>query len=355
MRNMKLRTIITLCIFTVCTTLCLLACMYIFVLRPQSQTTSNAYAFQLIDGHDVVLNSYHSSIAPVKNVLTEAELSSFFAFQFNKNFPILLVCITLIMIASSLCLWLWLQKQEQKKHVLIASNIQQLLSSDPNQNDEFYQELVQIKMIMDSYQQDQQRLHAYIMHEQKNMIMLMKARLDKGSNPKLLEDIDHLKYSVDDVLTLFARADSERECIDLAYIVALECDQYRQIYPNLTFHFDEDKTYNILGKAYWFHRTIANLLDNAIKYGEGKDIEVRLKEEKGTIILQVIDHGIGMDKKLADNIFNFHYRINDLQKDGFGIGLSLVAHTCELCDGVVWVKSSPKLGSTFQLSFPLLT
>lgn len=354
MRILKSKTIFTMFLFTLLTTSSILLCMYVFVFQAQPSSSSLAYTFQLVDNSSVLFESQNGAMTHEKNILTSDEVASFYTQQFAKNFPYLLFCIIFIMIMAAFLLWLWMRRQEQKKHFNIATTIKQLQDNEPKQHEEFYQELEEIRAVLDSYQEDQQRLHAYIMHEQKNMIMLIKARLIKEKDPQLYADIDHLKYSVDDVLTLFANVDSEKESIDLAYIVAWECDQYRQVYPHLQFTFDEEKTYTMLGKAYWLHRAIANLLDNAIKYGNNQPIEVSLRQEKDTIMFQIKDNGIGMGKDQLEHIFHYRYRIQNLKKDGFGIGLSLVAHTCELCDGVIWVKSSPAQGSTFHLSFPLL-
>ena len=100
------------------------------------------------------------------------------------------------------------------------------------------------------------------------------------------------------------------------------------------------------------YRAICNLLDNAIKYGEDKPIEINVKNKNNSIIISVHDNGIGIPQELQDKIFNHRYRINELNKDGYGIGLSLVSHVCDLCSGFVWVESEKNKGSTFYLSFP---
>ena len=72
-----------------------------------------------------------------------------------------------------------------------------------------------------------------------------------------------------------------------------------------------------------------------------------------SVIIIVKDHGIGISEEKQNQIFNHNYRINELNKDGYGIGLSLVSHVCDLCQGFVTVESKMQEGTTFYLSFPV--
>lgn len=65
----------------------------------------------------------------------------------------------------------------------------------------------------------------------------------------------------------------------------------------------------------------------------------------------VKDNGIGIDKTKLSTIFDYRYRVNELNKDGFGIGLSLVSHVTDLCGGFASVKSTAGKGSTFIYHF----
>lgn len=56
-----------------------------------------------------------------------------------------------------------------------------------------------------------------------------------------------------------------------------------------------------------------------------------------------------------EKIFENRYRIGNRQKNGYGIGLSLVRHVAELCGGFVWVESEEAKGSKFKLIFPAFT
>jgi len=96
------------------------------------------------------------------------------------------------------------------------------------------------------------------------------------------------------------------------------------------------------------HRLIDNLLSNAIKYSDvGDSIVITLKEN----VLEVKDTGIGIDKKVQEDIFRRYQRANE-ERGGFGIGLSIVLSICKQYKIKLGLESEKGKGSTFRLTFP---
>jgi len=200
---------------------------------------------------------------------------------------------------------------------------------------------------------DYQRLQIYLSHEQKNVLSVLRADLERAHNEELLKKVDRLSQNMDDVLTLSDSIESsDKSEVDVALVTATVCDSYMGICDQISFNFDEDEELTILGKERWVYRAVSNILDNAIKYGAGNPINVNVNRKNNSIILSISDKGIGIDRESMSKIFDPHFRVNELNKDGYGIGLSLVAHVCDLCEGIVWVDSVEGKGSTFYLSFP---
>lgn len=108
-----------------------------------------------------------------------------------------------------------------------------------------------------------------------------------------------------------------------------------------------------------FGTILSNLVKNAIKYsGEEKYVGIFLKKEGQRICLRVVDHGIGMSKEVQSNIFEKFYRAEGTltaKTKGHGLGLSIVKSLVDLNEGNISVDSSVKLGSTFKVSFPILS
>jgi len=95
------------------------------------------------------------------------------------------------------------------------------------------------------------------------------------------------------------------------------------------------------------HRLIDNLLSNAIKYSDvGDSIFISTKDH----ILTVKDTGIGIEKKVQEDIFKRYSRANE-ERGGFGIGLNIVLSICRQYKIKIDLESKKGKGSTFMLTF----
>lgn len=299
------------------------------------------------------LNTY-SSIGINDDIITDYQLKSIYKDRLNNNYIIAIMIFFIFIVMSNFILLIILKKSDKKNRLEIANNIKNIedendiLSLDPIMS-KVYKEL---KGKFDSHIEDYKRLNSYLSHEQKNAIAILRTRLELNGDIELLNTLDKVSDSVEDVLAISdVKNNEEMHEVDLALICAEVCDHYKKIYKKIYFDFDEDENMSIYGKEKWIYRGISNLIDNAIKYGESNPIEINVRNEKGSVIVEVKDNGIGMDKSSMRNIFNNRFRINELNKDGYGIGLSLVKHVCDLCNGFVWLESEKYKGSTFYLVF----
>ncbi|WP_019026532.1 ATP-binding protein [Colwellia piezophila] len=106
-----------------------------------------------------------------------------------------------------------------------------------------------------------------------------------------------------------------------------------------------------------FEKIIFNLLANAIKYTpKGGSVQVNAYVEQETIILDVIDSGIGISKDSQDKIFERFQRADDVKNQatfGVGIGLSLVNELVKAHGWRISLVSEQGHGSKFSLSIPL--
>jgi PAS domain S-box-containing protein len=97
----------------------------------------------------------------------------------------------------------------------------------------------------------------------------------------------------------------------------------------------------------------ANLLGNAIKYGGGKPVEVTVGLSGDQALLEVKDHGIGIDVLHQARIFERFERVErDARFSGFGLGLWIVHRIVEALGGKIGVRSAPGLGATFEVRLP---
>ncbi len=104
-----------------------------------------------------------------------------------------------------------------------------------------------------------------------------------------------------------------------------------------------------------FESVLVNLLSNAIKYlGEQQRprVEVNAHRERGEVVLEVRDNGVGMDPEVASHIFEPFYRAPGRKEPGLGLGLATVLRIIEAHGGRIKVASKLGEGTTFKMHLP---
>ncbi|HEX8614462.1 MAG TPA: HAMP domain-containing sensor histidine kinase [Telluria sp.] len=110
-------------------------------------------------------------------------------------------------------------------------------------------------------------------------------------------------------------------------------------------------------EGYWcretMRRALENLVDNAIKYGDGGPIRIELTEAYGNILLTVHNTGNPLNAEQCDRIFDYLRREQQVSAQGWGIGLPFVKQAAESHGGSVVVDSSAQTGTTFAIDVPV--
>ena len=114
----------------------------------------------------------------------------------------------------------------------------------------------------------------------------------------------------------------------------------------------------VLVDAAALRRAVANLIENAVKYGgRGAWIGVRVRRDPaGSVEITVSDRGPGIRKEDLPHLFEPFFRGRDgatAGVPGSGLGLSLVRHIAEAHGGRVTVATGPE-GTAFTLRLPAL-
>ncbi|MCF7871187.1 MAG: PAS domain-containing protein [Candidatus Omnitrophica bacterium] len=103
---------------------------------------------------------------------------------------------------------------------------------------------------------------------------------------------------------------------------------------------------------------VSNLIDNAVKFTEEKStITIELRKMAAKVRIGVIDQGIGIAKNKINKIFDKFSQVSGLtrsNKEGVGLGLSLVKDLVKKHNGKIWVESKLGVGSKFYFTLPLL-
>ncbi len=101
-------------------------------------------------------------------------------------------------------------------------------------------------------------------------------------------------------------------------------------------------------------QVVTNLLSNALKYGPGKPIQVRLEAAGGLARLTVRDEGIGIEPEYLARIFEkFERAVSGRHYGGLGLGLYITRQIVNALGGRVAVESTPQQGAVFTVELPL--
>lgn len=101
-------------------------------------------------------------------------------------------------------------------------------------------------------------------------------------------------------------------------------------------------------------RVILNIIDNSRKYmnKEAGKIEIRLRETSLSVIIEIKDNGVGIDKEQINNIFERFYRADAARTEtkGSGLGLAIAKQIVEGHNGKIWAISHEASGISILIS-----
>jgi len=223
--------------------------------------------------------------------------------------------------------------------------------------------------------EEQNRFISDASHEFRTPLTALKSSLEVNLRDKNLTVIDAKKVmneSVEDVNNLQKLSDS-----------LLQLAQYEK--PKINNHFEKNSLKKIIseslqniealaknrnitiksiivdgslgGDKYGLVDLFVILLDNAIKYSkEGSVISIKTKKTKNSIIVSIIDKGIGIEEKDIPHIFNRFYRSDKARSkkgiDGYGLGLSIAKKIVDQHKGTIEITSKLNKGTTVIVYLP---
>ena len=158
-----------------------------------------------------------------------------------------------------------------------------------------------------------------------------------------------------------AKSDNSPLVLDkkMISVVPLICEVIENItlkYPEIVVKVDTDSDHLIEADVFHFTNLVYNLIDNSVKYCEGKpEITISLYKENKMLKVAFSDNGIGISTKNISFIFDKFYRISSSKSNevnGFGLGLYYVKKICTLHNWKISAKNNPDNGITITLLIP---
>lgn len=124
----------------------------------------------------------------------------------------------------------------------------------------------------------------------------------------------------------------------------------------ITWNINIEESCAVVADGFHLRGIISALIDNAIKYSEGRPmITIRATTRSGYTYLTIEDQGVGIPDDEQKRIFDKFYRVtkgNNYTTSGYGLGLFYVKSIVKRHNGSVAVESSPGKGSSFTIKLP---
>jgi len=177
-----------------------------------------------------------------------------------------------------------------------------------------------------------------------------------------VEDVDRLSSLVDNILYA-ARMENQSfslntEIENISKITSDILQKMQTVYKDSVM-LKTDIQENILMETekIAFASVVQNLVENAIKYSPGTaQVEVSLRQNDGTVILEVKDSGIGVPEKERSRIFKKFYRIGNEETrntKGTGLGLFIVKRVVDLHNGKISISENMPKGTVVKVVLPV--
>jgi two-component system, OmpR family, sensor kinase len=220
--------------------------------------------------------------------------------------------------------------------------------------------------------QTQRELMSNVSHELRTPLARMRVALDLAAEGdaataravmgEIERDVLELETLVDDVLTS-ARLDVVThplrvESVDPGAVVRAAAQRARAMGSKHPIHVTMPAALpSILADPALLRRVLDNLLDNARKYSDaGSPIDVRVGEERGALVVEIEDRGIGIAAGDLERIFAPFFRADRSRHrgtGGVGLGLSLAQKIAEAHGGSVHAHSIEGRGTVMRVELPL--
>tara|TARA_B100001093_G_scaffold266877_1_gene255237 strand:+ start:1086 stop:2405 length:1320 start_codon:yes stop_codon:yes gene_type:complete len=194
-----------------------------------------------------------------------------------------------------------------------------------------------------------------ISHDLRTPLTRMKLQIafikDKDLSNKLADDINEMEKMLNEYLQFTSSSYLEKdENFNLSELIEKIINKYdnKDISKKLT------QMIFIKGRKNLIQRSINNLIDNAIKYGN--KINVELSKSNNNLFIKIEDNGPGIPEKEYENVFKPFYKINKGRADAkssVGLGLSIASDIIRSHGGNIKLEKSSMNGLGVKIFLPV--
>lgn len=200
-----------------------------------------------------------------------------------------------------------------------------------------------------------------ISHDVRTFATRLRLRIEAIPDPaerqRATKDIDDMIFLLDDALlsTRAGAGELVQEMIEIARFVQAEADDRHGGGAVVTCKYDDTVAHaSILADRLALRRIIANLIDNAIKYGHAAHLAIGLRGQD--VVLTVDDEGPGIPQDQRELMLEPFSRLEtsrSRETGGAGLGLAVVRTLVEAQAGKIAIMAAPGGGARVEILFPL--
>jgi signal transduction histidine kinase len=205
---------------------------------------------------------------------------------------------------------------------------------------------------------DRDQLAAAISHDLRTPVTRLRLRAEFIDDPeqrgRMLADLDEIEAMTKSLLAFVADTAREvpREQIDLVSLLSTLCDDL----PSAHQTFDPNLPSRVACSAepLALKRAVANLLDNAVRYGGCAEVSLVLDGEAARIVVE--DRGPGIPEHEREAVFRPFRRLEgsrNRETGGTGLGLTIARSVARAHGGDVVLSDRPGGGLRSELILPL--
>lgn len=207
---------------------------------------------------------------------------------------------------------------------------------------------------------DRTQMLAAMSHDLRTPLTRLRLRAelieDEIEQRKMFADLDEMQAMIAETLA-FARDDAAEEraqAVDLAALVQTVCEEAQDAGAEVRYLGPPHAAG--IGRAAALKRAFANLVDNAVRYGDTARVELSVAADG--VAVRIDDDGPGIPAAEIERVFQPFYRLDvsrSRETGGVGLGLALVRSTVALHGGRVWLENRADGGLRANVFLPRVT
>ena len=213
-----------------------------------------------------------------------------------------------------------------------------------------------------------------VSHELRTPLTVFKGYLDTLVSSELFDDprfekaakqmdlqVQRMENLLTDLLWLSrietVNEDRETNAVNMVALLEELREELRSSHPDRLIVLELETDETVLGDYRELRSAVSNLVINALKYSaDDQPVRVAWIREEDSLVLHVIDTGVGIDEQHIARVTERFYRVDESRNartGGTGLGLAIVKHVAASHRAELTIESEQGRGSRFSLHFAL--